>query len=93
MSCSSLTWVQPTIGTVSLGIEVSLFDFMERNATKEERNAGYDIADFLLREETKEAILNRLITLNPALKTLVETFDLQLVNVEKAPLSAMAQRT
>ena len=69
------------------------FDFMERNATKEERDAGYDIADFLLREETKEAILNRLITLNPALKTLVETFDLQLVNVEKAPLSAMAQRT
>ena len=72
----------------SLGIEVSLFDFMERNATKEERDAGYDIADFLLREETKEAIFNRLITLNPALKTLVETFDLQLANVEKAPLSA-----
>ena len=45
----------------SLGIEVSLFDFMERNATKEERDAGYDIADFLLREETKEAIFNRLI--------------------------------
>ena len=52
----------------SLGIEVSLFDFMERNATKEERDAGYDIADFLLREETKEAIFNRLITLNPTLK-------------------------
>ena len=77
----------------SLGIEVSLFDFMERNATKEERDAGYDIADFLLREETKEAILNRLITLNPALKTLVETFDLQLVNVEKAPLSATVPHT
>ncbi len=42
----------------SLGIEVSIFDFMERNATKEERDAGYDIADFLLREETKEAIFN-----------------------------------
>ena len=58
-----------------LGIDVSLFDFMERNATKEERDAGYDIADFLLREETKESILNRLIVLNPALKTLVEPFD------------------
>ena len=75
----------------SLGIEVSLFDFMERNATKEERDAGYDIADFLLREETKEAILNRLITLNPALKTLVETIDLQLVDVKKAPFSATVQ--
>lgn len=41
----------------------------------------------------QEAIFNRLITLNPALKTLVETFDLQLVNVEKAPLSAKVQRT
>lgn len=77
----------------SLGIEVSLFDFMERNATKEERDAGYDIADFLLREETKETIFNRLIVLNPALKTLVETFDLQLVNVEKTPLSATVQHT
>ena len=63
----------------------------KRNATKEERDAGYDIADFLLREETKEAILNRLITLNPALKTLVETFDLQLVDVKKAPFSATVQ--
>lgn len=67
--------------------------FYEKNATKEERDAGYDIADFLLREETKEAIFNRLITLNPALKTLVDTFDLQLVNVEKASLSATVQRT
>ena len=61
--------------------------------TKEERDAGYDIADFLLREETKETIFNRLIVLNPALKTLVETFDLQLVNVEKTPLSATVQHT
>ena len=66
---------------------------MERNATKEERDAGYDIADFLLREETKVTIFNRLITLNPALKRLVETFDLQLVNVEEVPLSATDQRT
>ena len=49
--------------------------------------------NILHREETKEAIFNRLVTLNPALKTLVETFDLQLVDVKKAPLSAMAQHT
>ena len=36
-----------------LGIEVSLFDFMENNATDEERNAGYDIADFLLKATSK----------------------------------------
>lgn len=56
-------------------------------------NRLHQIKNILLREETKEAIFNRLITLNPALKTLVETFDLQLVNVEKTPLSAMAQRS
>ena len=66
---------------------------MERNATKEARDAGYDSADFLLREETKEAMFKRLGTLNSGLKSLVETFDLQLVNVEKAPLSATVQRT
>ncbi len=31
--------------------------------------------------------------MNPALKTMVETFDLQFVNVEKAPLSATVQHT
>ena len=36
-----------------LGIEASLFDFMENNATDEERNAGYDIADFLLKATSK----------------------------------------
>ena len=36
-----------------LGIEVSLFDFMENNATDEERKAGYDIADFLLKATGK----------------------------------------
>ena len=51
------------------------------------------VRNILHREETKEAILNRLIALNPALKTLVETFDLQLVNAEKAPLSATVRHT
>ena len=36
-----------------LGIEVSLFDFMENNATDEERKAGYDIADYLLKATGK----------------------------------------
>lgn len=56
-------------------------------------NRLHQIKNILHREETKEAIFNRLITLNPALKTLVDTFDLQLVNVEKASLSATVQRT
>ena len=66
-----------------LGIEVSLFDFMENNATDEERNAGYDIADFLLKAETKESVLNRMIAKNPHLETLISTLDLEVVSIDK----------
>ena len=68
-----------------LGIEVSLFDFMENNATDEERNAGYDIADFLLKAETKESVLSRMIAKNPHLETLISTLDLEVVSIEKHP--------
>ena len=68
-----------------LGIEVSLFDFMENNATDEERNAGYDIADYLLKVETKESILSRLIAKNLHLETLISTLDLEVVSIEKRP--------
>ena len=66
-----------------LGIEVSLFDFMENNATDEERKAGYDIADYLLQAETKESVLSRMIDQNPHLETLISTLDLEVVGVEK----------
>ncbi len=64
------------------GIEVSLFDFMENNATDEERNAGYDIADYLLQAETKESVLSRMITRNPHLETLISALDLEVVSIE-----------
>ena len=67
----------------AVGIEVSLFDFMENNATDEERKAGYDIADFLLKAETKESVLSRMIARNPHLETLITTLDLEVVGVEK----------
>ena len=66
-----------------VGIEVSLFDFMKNNTTEEERKAGYDIADYLLKAETKESILSRLIVRNPYLKTLISALDLEVVSVEK----------
>ena len=65
------------------GIEVSLFDFMENNATDEERKAGYDIADYLLKAETKESVLSRMIVRNPYLETLISMLDLDVVGVEK----------
>ena len=66
-----------------LGIEVSLFDFMENNATDKERNAGYDIADYLLKTETKESVLSRMIAKNPHLETLISTIDLEVISIEK----------
>lgn len=68
-----------------LGIEVSLFDFMENNATYEERKAGSDIADYLLKVETKESVLSRIIVRNPHLETFISTLDLEVVSIEKRP--------
>ena len=68
-----------------LEIEVSLFDFMENNATDEERKAGYDIADYLLKTETKESVLSRMIARNPHLETLISTLVLEVVSIEKHP--------
>ena len=33
----------------SCGIEVQMFDYLETNATENEREEGYDIADYLLK--------------------------------------------
>ena len=66
-----------------LGIEVSLYDFMENNATDEEREAGYDIADYLLLAETKEFVISWMIARNPLLETLISTLDLEVVSIEK----------
>ena len=68
-----------------LGIEVSLFDIMENNATDEERKAGYDIADYRLKAETKESVLSRMIAQNLHLETLISTLDLEVVSIEKHP--------
>lgn len=54
-------------------------DLLEKMATDEQRSQGLDIADFLLMEDTPQMILQRMIERNPALQTLIDTFDLKLV--------------
>ena len=44
---------------------------------------GYDIADYLLKVRPDEAILQQMIKRNPNLKTLIETFDLKLISVQR----------
>lgn len=75
---------QSKIGLMkSCGIEVRMFDYLEANATQNERIEGYDIADYLLKVKPDEAILQQMIKRNPVLKTLIETFGLKLVSVQQ----------
>ena len=67
----------------SCGIEVQMFDYLEANATEDERKEGYDIADYLLKVKPDEAILQQMIRKNPVLKTLIDTFDLKLISVQQ----------
>lgn len=60
-----------------LGIEVAVFDFLERNATPEQINEGYDIADFLLQIKPQTAIIQTLIEGNPLLQYLIDNLDLE----------------
>lgn len=46
---------------------------------------GYDIADYLLKVETKESVLSRMIAQNPHLETLISILDLEVVSIEKRP--------
>ena len=55
-------------------------DMLERIATDAQREAGLDIADFLLMEDTPQMILQQMIERNPALQSLIDTFGLELVD-------------
>lgn len=66
-----------------LGIDAKIFDYLERNASEDQKREGYDIADFLLEKEEPHAILQAMIARNPALQTLIEKLDLEVVKVEK----------
>ncbi len=61
------------------GVDASILDHLEQRATPEQRKEGYDIADFLLDGNSPEAILQKMITKNPLLQSLIDTFGLELV--------------
>lgn len=49
----------------SLGIDIHLYDYLERAATDEQRIQGLDIADFLLDIETVEGRFEQIKQANP----------------------------
>lgn len=55
-------------------------DMLERIATGAQREAGLDIADFLLMEDTPQMILQQMIERNPVLRSLIDAFGLELVD-------------
>lgn len=67
----------------NLGIEASIFNYLEEIATDNERTAGLDIADYLLQIEPDQAVLQAMIRKNPTLRKLIEDLQLTLVSVER----------
>lgn len=59
---------------------VNISNLLERKTSEEQWNAGIDIADILLQQPLQEATLNYFLQNNPALKLLIDTFNLELVN-------------
>ena len=58
-------------------------DLLEKIATGVQREAGLDIADFLLMEDTPQMILQQMIERNPVLRSLIDAFGLELVDAGK----------
>ena len=66
--------LMPDLGSVTIS------DVLDQMATDEQREAGLDISDFLLMQETKQMVLARMIERNPALQRLIDDFDLELID-------------
>ena len=76
-------WRQKLTQLRDLGIETSIFNFLEEVATDDERTAGLDIADYLLQIEPDQAVLQAVIRKNPMLQKLIDDLQLTLVSVER----------
>ena len=80
---ATVQWRQKLRLLRSLGIEASIFNFLEEVATDDERTAGLDIADYLLQIEPDQAILQSMIRRNPILQKLIDDLQCTLVSVER----------
>lgn len=76
-------WKRKTSMLQSICKSATCSDLLEEMATDGQREAGLDIADFLLMEDTPQMILARMIQRNPALQTFIDTFGLELVDAGK----------
>jgi len=67
----------------SLGMEVQLFDYLEKHAPLQDQQAGYDIADYLLQIKTQTSVLKDLIRQNPNLQLLIDKLGFRVVKEQR----------
>ena len=71
-------WKEKCMQMRKRNIRTEISEYLEENANDVERVNGYDIADYLIKVKSGEAVLQSMTRKNPALKLLIETFDLEL---------------
>lgn len=76
-------WRQKLPLMKSLGIEATIFNFMDDVADDTDKSAGYDIADYLLQIEPDQAVLQTMIIKYPMLQKFIYDLQLELVSVER----------
>ena len=76
-------WGQKLPLMKSLGIEATIFNFMNDVADDTDKSAGYDIADYLLQIEPDQAVLQSMIRKYPMLQKFIDDLQLELVSVER----------
>ena len=72
-------WTRKSAILTPICNSVTVSTVLEQMATDEQREAGPDISDFLLMQETNQMILQRMIECNPALQVLIDKLQLELV--------------
>ena len=70
-----------------LGIQVQLYDYLERSATDKQRKQGLDIADFLLDIETEGGKFEQIKRTNQSVAKLANLLKLQPVKEAVAKTS------
>ena len=78
-------WREKMAMMQSMGIEVQLFDYLEKHAPAQDQQEGYDIADYLLKIKPKASALEEFIKLNPNIQLLVDKLGLREVKEHSLP--------
>ena len=73
-------WMKKIVPMRRKGISVNISDYLELYATDEEKKNGYDIADYLIKEKSGEAILQYMRQKNPVLQKMIDLFKLELID-------------